>query len=89
MRRIKQSMCIIPCVSDVRQECSILMGCLVETMPILVSGDKEDHLTSAILSLDQVVDMGDIMLRVLTTCRHRVGVGQVVYLWVSEHCMND
>ena len=61
----------------------------METMPILVSGHEEDHLTSAILSLDQVVDMGDIMLRVLTTCRHRVGIGQAVYFWLSEHCTND
>lgn len=53
------------------RECSILLGCLVETVPIWVSGDSQDKLTRCILSLDQVVDMGEIMLRVLTTCRHR------------------
>ena len=53
----------------------------METMPILVSEGDEDHLTSAIMSLDQVVGMGDIMLRVLTTCRHRVGIGQAISFW--------
>ncbi|KAI0220416.1 Thyroid adenoma-associated protein [Lamellibrachia satsuma] len=49
------------------RECSILLGCLVEMVPIQV----KDELTRWILSLDQVVDMGNTMLRVLTTCRHR------------------
>ena len=51
-----------------------MLGCLVETVPVGVSGGSEDKLTACILSLDQVVDMGETMLRVLTTCRHRVCV---------------